>query len=468
MLREHRDLIRRIHLLLSTLCVFLAWGGAYLGLRSVGFVVEAPEAYFVPCLLFSGVVVLMFSFRKYHPGEHLIYSFKAFREICCAVLAGMFFLAFVFYFSKAKYISRAYLLTSGALSLGVLFFWHLFVMEFYREIRKRGRNFQHLLLVGNGYTLPGIIQSIKNNPSLGQKIEAVLLTDRETSSGDAFLRGLKVYFGKDQLLELLNAHVVDNALFTVYRQDPGEIEKAMLLCRERGVNVWLKPDFLHGTLLSSVDYLADIPLFVFSLGPRESISLVVKRFLDVVFSAFLILLLLFPMVVIALFVKATPGPIFFIQKRVGLNGRRFLMAKFRTMYKDSEQRRAEYNLKNEMKGPVFKMKDDPRITPVGRFLRKYSLDELPQFWSVLLGDMSMVGPRPPIPTEVELYQGWQRRRLSMRPGITCIWQVTGRNKITDFSEWAKLDLKYIDEWSLLLDIKILIKTIPAVIQGTGI
>jgi len=242
----------------------------------------------------------------------------------------------------------------------------------------------------------------------------------------------------------------------------------MLLCRERGINVWIKPDFLHGTLLSSVDYLADIPLFVFSLGPREGIGLALKRFLDVFFSAFLLLLLMLPMAVIALFVKATPGPVFFVQKRVGLNGRRFLMAKFRTMYKDSEQRRAEYNLKNEMKGPVFKMKDDPRITPVGRFLRKYSLDELPQFWSVLLGDMSMVGPRPPIPTEVELYQGWQRRRLSMRPGITCIWQVTGRNKITDFSEWAKLDLKYIDEWSLLLDIKILIKTIPAVIQGTGI
>lgn len=432
-----------------------------------GFVVETPAAYVIPCLIFSGVVVLMFSSRKYHPGEHLVYSFKAFREICYAVLAGMFFLAFVFYFSKTKYISRAYLLTSGIFSLGILFFWHLFVIDFYRKIRERGLNFQHLLLVGNSYTLPGVIQSIKNNPSLGQKIEAVLLTGEESPQREELLRGLNVYRGNERLPEVLNTHVVDNALFTVYRQDPAESEKAMLLCRERGINVWLKPDFLHGTILSSVDYLADIPLFVFSLGPRYGISLAMKRFFDVVFSAFLLLLFMAPMAVIAVFVKTTPGPVFFIQKRVGLNGRRFLMAKFRTMYKDSEQRRAEYNLKNEMHGPVFKMKDDPRITPVGRFLRKYSLDELPQFWSVLLGDMSMVGPRPPIPTEVELYQGWQRRRLSMRPGITCIWQVTGRNKISDFNEWARLDLKYIDEWSLLLDLKILIKTIPAVFKGTG-
>jgi len=466
-LREHRDLIRRMHLFLSVVCIFLAWGVAHAGLKATGFSVEVLTAYFVPCLVFSGVVVWMFSFRKYHPGEHLVYSLKAFREICYAVLAGMFFLAFVFYFSKAKYISRAYLLTSGILSLGFLFFWHLFVINFYQEIRKRGLNFQHLLLVGNSYTLPGVIQSIKSNPSMGQKIEAVLLTDEKSPQGEGFLSGLNVYRSNVQLPEILNTHVVDNALFTVYRQDPVESEKAMLLCRERGINVWLKPDFLHGTLLSSVDYLADIPLFVFSLGPRYGISLAVKRFLDVVFSAFLMLLLLLPMVLIAVFVKTTPGPIFFVQRRVGLNGRRFLMAKFRTMYKDSEQRRAEYNLKNEMKGPVFKMKDDPRITPVGRFLRKYSLDELPQFWSVLLGDMSVVGPRPPIPTEVELYQGWQRRRLSMRPGITCIWQVTGRNKITDFSEWAKLDLKYIDEWSLWVDLKILSKTIPAVFKGTG-
>ena len=138
------------------------------------------------------------------------------------------------------------------------------------------------------------------------------------------------------------------------------------------------------------------------------------------------------------------------------------------MVNNAEQLRHALHKKNEMKGPVFKMKDGPRITPFGKFLRKTSLDELPQLWNVFIGDMSLVGPRPPIPSEVQHYTGWQRRRLSMRPGITCIWQVEGRNKIQDFSDWARLDLEYIDNWSLWLDLKLLLKTIPAVLKATGL
>ena len=137
------------------------------------------------------------------------------------------------------------------------------------------------------------------------------------------------------------------------------------------------------------------------------------------------------------------------------------------MIDNAEQYKESLRSKNEMKGPIFKIKEDPRITPIGRFLRKTSLDEIPQFWNVLRGDMSLVGPRPPLPTEVKEYHGWQRRRLSMKPGITCIWQVEGRNRIVAFDDWAKLDLKYIDEWSLALDFILLLKTIPAVIKGTG-
>jgi lipopolysaccharide/colanic/teichoic acid biosynthesis glycosyltransferase len=175
------------------------------------------------------------------------------------------------------------------------------------------------------------------------------------------------------------------------------------------------------------------------------------------------------MAIIVLLIRLTSkGPALFRQKRIGLNGRKFTMYKFRTMYNDAEQRWSESHLKNEMHGPAFKMKDDPRITPLGALLRKYSLDELPQLWNVVIGDMSLVGPRPPLPLEVSLYRGWQRRRLSMRPGITCIWQVTGRNRITDFNEWVKMDLDYIDRWSLLLDFQILLKTFPAVIKGTGL
>jgi lipopolysaccharide/colanic/teichoic acid biosynthesis glycosyltransferase len=172
--------------------------------------------------------------------------------------------------------------------------------------------------------------------------------------------------------------------------------------------------------------------------------------------------------VAALAVKATSdGGAFFAQIRCGKHGRPFRMWKLRSMVHDAEQRKAELIDHNEMDGPVFKMQDDPRVTPVGRWLRRFSIDELPQFWNVLRGDMSLVGPRPPVPHEVAEYETFDRRRLSMRPGITCIWQVNGRNEIANFNDWVKLDLEYIDTWSLWLDVKILTQTVLAVVRGSG-
>jgi exopolysaccharide biosynthesis polyprenyl glycosylphosphotransferase len=197
-------------------------------------------------------------------------------------------------------------------------------------------------------------------------------------------------------------------------------------------------------------------------------QLLIKRGIDIA-GALLGLAVLIPFgVLTAVLVKLTsPGPVFFRQTRSGLNGRTFTLLKYRTMYRDAEARLKELKDKNEMQGPVFKMENDPRVTPLGRLLRKFSIDEFPQLWNVLVGDMSLVGPRPPIPSEVDQYDPWHRRRLSMRPGITCIWQVRGRNKITDFDEWMRLDLEYIDTWSLWLDIEILMKTIPVVVFGVG-
>ena len=165
--------------------------------------------------------------------------------------------------------------------------------------------------------------------------------------------------------------------------------------------------------------------------------------------------------------KSSKGPVFFSQVRNTLNGRRFKLYKFRTMVQGAEAKIQELAAYNEMNGAAFKMTNDPRITPLGKWLRKLSIDELPQLWNVFKGDMSLVGPRPPLPSEVEEYEDWHRRRLSFSPGITCLWQISGRNTITDFSEWAKLDLKYIDNWSFWLDIKILLKTIPVVFFGKG-
>ena len=195
---------------------------------------------------------------------------------------------------------------------------------------------------------------------------------------------------------------------------------------------------------------------------------VIKRSFDLV-GASLVLFILSPVfLIVGLLVKLTsPGPVFYPWNVIGRGGRPFRGFKFRTMVQNADELKTQLLRENEMNGPVFKMKNDPRITPVGRILRKYSIDELPQLWSVLRGDMSLVGPRPAFAAEYEKYEEWQRRRLSVTPGITCLWQVNGRNQIKDFDEWVRLDLEYIDHWSLWLDMRILFQTAIVVLRGTG-
>jgi exopolysaccharide biosynthesis polyprenyl glycosylphosphotransferase len=195
--------------------------------------------------------------------------------------------------------------------------------------------------------------------------------------------------------------------------------------------------------------------------------LLLKRMADIVMAAFSLVLLSPLLVAIAAAIRVTsPGDVLFRQVRCGISGRKFTLYKFRSMVNNAEQLKAELHQLNETDGPVFKMSDDPRITPVGRMLRRFSLDELPQLWNILRGDMSFVGPRPAIPNEVEKYEPWQRRRLRMRPGLTCIWVLEGRSDV-DFHRWIQLDLAYIDNWSLWLDCKIFLRTIPIVISGKG-
>jgi exopolysaccharide biosynthesis polyprenyl glycosylphosphotransferase len=231
----------------------------------------------------------------------------------------------------------------------------------------------------------------------------------------------------------------------------------------------LVADFVKTSIArATVDDFYGKPLLVFRSTPDISWQLVAKRVMDIVGSAFGLLILgPFVMLPAAIAIKLnSPGPILFRQKRSGLHGRLFTMLKFRSMVSNAEMLRVELEAFNEMTGPVFKIKEDPRVTKVGRFLRKTSIDEFPQLWNVLMGDMSLVGPRPPIPTEVQQYDPWHRRRLSMKPGLTCLWQISGRNTVA-FDQWMKLDLEYIDNWSLWLDIKILLRTIPVVLTGLG-
>lgn len=280
--------------------------------------------------------------------------------------------------------------------------------------------------------------------------------------------GFAVPGSLDDFSRILHDGVLD-AVILLPRDIPADqIDNCLKQCETEGIEAWLLPDFLRTAIAHvSLDELADEPMLLFSTTAKSAWALMVKRLLDILFSALLLVLLAPLLVGIAVAIRLTSrGPVLFVQRRSTLRGRTFNMYKFRTMVPGAEDIRRDLEGRNEVSGPVFKMKDDPRITPLGRWLRRYSLDELPQLWNVFKGDMSLVGPRPPIPEEVQKYENWQRRRLSMRSGCTCLWQIGGRNRLS-FEEWMRLDLKYIDTWSLTLDFKILFRTIGTILRGTG-
>ncbi|WP_180540941.1 sugar transferase [Nevskia soli] len=269
------------------------------------------------------------------------------------------------------------------------------------------------------------------------------------------------------LPRLLGAHVVDEILFAVESPELARLEDVFLLCDEEGVRTRVAVDFFpHVNSEIRLENLGETQLLTFSAAPDDDLLLLVKRAIDVSIAAVAILLGWPVMLLIAAAVRlSSPGPALFSQERCGLNGRRFRVYKFRSMSLGAEQRQSELlHLSRRQTAP--KIPNDPRLTPIGRYLRRFSLDELPQLVNVLRGEMSLVGPRPAIPSEVAQYQRWQRRRLRMRPGLTCLWAVNGRDEV-DFETWMKLDLEYIDNWSLGLDCKILLQTIPQVLSGRG-
>ena len=270
------------------------------------------------------------------------------------------------------------------------------------------------------------------------------------------------------LPRLLREHVIDEIIFAVEGRKLAELEELFLLCDEEGVRTHIAVDFFpHVNSEVYLERLGARPLLTFSATPHDELRLLCKRVLDVALAGAALVILGPLLLAAALLVRLTsPGPAIFRQTRCGLNGRRFTVYKFRSMRQDAEELKDALAHLNERDQVVFKIKNDPRLTPVGKWLRKFSIDEWPQLWNVLKGDMSLVGPRPAVPGEVEQYQRWQRRRLRMRPGLTCLWAVSGRDAL-DFETWMKLDMQYIDNWSLALDWKILLQTIPQVLSGRG-
>ena len=274
----------------------------------------------------------------------------------------------------------------------------------------------------------------------------------------------------DAVLEFLHAHSINAVIFAAKHTNFGQVEKAIQACELEGIEAWLVADFFNTRISrTSFDELNGHPVLVFSSVPILSWSSVAKQLIDVLGGLITVILASPFMLIAAVLIKLTsPGPILFRQVRAGLNGRPFTMYKFRSMVTNAEQLKQELQQLNEMSGPVFKITRDPRITPIGRILRKFSIDEFPQLFNVLRCEMSLVGPRPLPVDEVARFDDLaHRRRLSVRPGLTCLWQISGRNNLTDFNEWVRLDLQYIDNWSLWLDLKILWRTVPVVLMGKG-
>lgn len=337
------------------------------------------------------------------------------------------------------------------------------------SVRRHGHNLRYMLLVGTNQRAIEFAQKIVTKPELGYRLLGFV--DDEWQGLDEFRQtGFPLVCSYAGILDFLRHNVVDElAMYLPLRSSYQRSFEVAALCEQHGITMRFDGDiFGLKTARSSPEEFEGDHHISAHTGAGDWHSLMIKRLLDIVLSLVLLVLLAPLLVVVALLIKlSSEGPIVFRQERLGLNKRKFSIFKFRTMVRNAEQMIADLEHQNEVSGPVFKIKNDPRITPIGKILRRTSIDELTQLFNVLKGDMSLVGPRPlPVRDYKGFSEDWQRRRFSVRPGITCLWQVNGRSSLP-FEQWMKLDLQYMDEWSLWLDLKILARTIPAVLKGSG-
>jgi exopolysaccharide biosynthesis polyprenyl glycosylphosphotransferase len=395
---------------------------------------------------------------------------RAFADPLKVGLAATVLLLAIITVIKFEYISRLLLGIYALIDLLMMICFRLVARAFAAPLRRSVSGLRTFLLVGEGLELADIAHTLEANESRGMRLFGFVGTEGGQAGVELTSLSLaKSYpcFTLPELPDLLRRQVIDEVIFVVASEDLEKLGDAFLVCEEEGVKTRVLLSFFPQVISKvSLERLGTMPLLTFSATPEDEF-LLLKRGFDFIL-ALVTLVALFPLLLIlAVLVKLTSdGPIFFSQTRCGLGGRKFTLYKFRSMRADADLIRDELEALNEVDGPVFKIKNDPRCTPVGRFMRKFSLDELPQLVNIIRGDMSFVGPRPPLPEEVEKYERWQRRRLRMQPGLTCLWALEGRSRLS-FRRWMELDLEYIDHWSMTLDWKILLKTIPIVLVGRG-
>ena len=371
-----------------------------------------------------------------------------------AVVLGLI-IGLTAYFFKQRVDSRAIMPIFAALATALLLSREWITVSQYQRSVRSGKIRERIILVGTAQDIVTFGKTLTPSELMETEVAEEMDVDARTLP---------------EFVEALHRHTPERVLFVGGHGELGRLQEYIGACEIEGVESWLSADFMQTAIARpDFDHFGTRPMLVFRTAPSVSWALLLKHLFDRIVALSVLIATSWIFLIIAIAIRLTSkGPAIFQQARGGKGGRPFQMFKFRTMRTDAEMQREELQRFNVMSGPVFKVENDPRITSIGRFLRKTSLDELPQLWNVLKGDMSLVGPRPLPMYEVERIEATaHRRRLSMKPGITCLWQISGRNNVTSFDRWVALDLEYIDNWSPLLDLRILLKTIPVVLFGWG-
>jgi len=420
------------------------------------------------CALMVIVWYIIFNLQGIYRSHRLSTALDEFREIGRAVFLASVTLLVVAHIGRWPTITLETAATVGLIGFALIGGMRVLLRLNLRRLRLRGHNLKTLLIVGGGPRARWFANEIRQRTNLGYRI--IGYVDDETNFNGHGVKGVPRLGDVEDLPSIIANDVIDEVFVALpIKSQYSQIERAINLLEEQGIMVHLLSDnFPHRLARSRASEFEGTPLLSLHSAPAMTWRTEIKRLIDVVVAA-IMLVLLFPLLAfVALAIKLdSKGPVFFIQGRVGFNKRRFRMIKFRTMCVDAEARMQEIEHLNEKSGPIFKISKDPRTTRLGKWLRKASIDELPQLINVLLGDMSIVGPRPlSVRDALRMEEAWQKRRFSVKPGLTCLWQVSGRSNLS-FEQWMELDLEYIDRWSLGLDGMILLRTIPAILLARG-
>lgn len=472
MIRRHLRLTPRVLLLFdlfaTALSFFLTFPIRSLLIKIYPFGASIEIENYLP-LLIPILFIWTILFQVQYNAVNLRYtSFQnELKRILKIVIWGEILLFMLLFSFRINVISRTFVWLFGCTNFALLLFEKYCLLLTLEYFRQKGINRRKALIVADGEGSKRMVDYIQKYSDWGLDIVGFLDANGHEVGSDYY--GSKILGRLENLPEVLHNHFIEEVIFALPLSKLEKAKDLLQLCETEGMQTRIISDFYGGLAVQTeVEMVHGLPIITYSTTPIKEWDLFFKRVIDIMLSGIGLVLLSPIFLITSLAIKlSSPGPIFYRWHVVGLNKKKFISYKFRTMVNNADDLKKKLIAHNEMNGVVFKMKNDPRITKVGRILRKFSLDELPQLFSVLKGDMSLVGPRPPLATEIPAFKNWHRRKLSVKPGITCLWQCNGRNHINDFDDWVKMDLQYIDQWSLWLDFKILLKTIPAVLTGRG-